>query len=89
MDILLFLAHVTDEIAFQNDYVDLCRKAVKENHPMYIIIKEGVDWSKFKQFPWRNKYFYHNDFEVKIALSEILDDYQACFGDNIFNLQGR
>ncbi|MBS3748197.1 MAG: hypothetical protein KGY67_00675 [Candidatus Thermoplasmatota archaeon] len=86
---MIFLAHITEEIAYQNDFVLLCKKAVNLNQPMYVIIKEGVDWSKFKQFPWRKKYFYHHDFEVKIALSEILDDYQSCFAENPYGFQGR
>lgn len=73
---LLTIAHVTEEVAQEDRYIEILRIAEKENQPMYLIVKEGVDWSKFKGFNWRNKYFYKYGFELQFAFSEILKDYK-------------
>lgn len=84
---VLLLAHVTEEVANEDRFVEICHVAEKNNQPMYLIVKEGVDWSKFKGINWRKKYFYKYNFELQYALSEILKDYKSyekiqCFNPN-------
>ena len=73
---MLTIAHITEEISHQEKYVQLLRIAEKENQPMYVIIKEGVDWSKYQQFPWRKIYYYEYTWELTWALGDILEDYK-------------
>ena len=50
-----FIAVITDEfLSHSATYLKICQQVAKEKFkPMYVIVKEGVNWDEFKQFPWR------------------------------------
>jgi hypothetical protein len=77
---MLYLAHITEQIANDDQYVEICKIAEKENVPMYIIIKEGVNWDKYSKFNWRKTYFYQHTYEMQQALFDILRDYKMYAG---------
>jgi len=54
------------EATFNND-----KNAMR---PMYIIIKEGVDWGPLQRFSWRKKYFFQTEAEFDRVWDEMYKD---------------
>ena len=36
---------------------EACQYAEKQGKLLYAIIEDGIDWTKFKDFDWRKKYY--------------------------------
>lgn len=82
-----FVAVITDEfLAKSEEYLRIIKgvdqantmatlqndtKAIK---PMYVLVKRGVKWTAFQDFPWRHIYFYTTDAEFDKAFDKIKQD---------------
>jgi hypothetical protein len=42
--------------------------------PMYVIVKEGVDWSQLQRFGWRKRYFFSTEEEFDKVWDEMYKD---------------
>jgi hypothetical protein len=72
-----FLCVITEQfLAKSEEYLRICDTAINSNRPMYVIIKEGVDWNDFKQFPWRkpSPLFFETEKEFDEAVKKIRAD---------------
>lgn len=51
-----FIAVITDKfLSHSATYLKICQQVSDEKYkPMYVIVKEGVNWDEFKHFPWRD-----------------------------------
>ena len=47
---------------------------INEVKPMYVIVKRGVKWADFHDFPWRQIHFYSTDDEFDKAFDKIKED---------------
>jgi hypothetical protein len=61
-------------LAKSEEYLRMCNVAIQSNKPMYVIVKEGVNWDDFKQFPWRLSLFFETEKEFDEAVKKIRQD---------------
>lgn len=82
-----FVAVITDEfLAKSEQYFQIITKVDQVNtlatlqddtkaiKPMYVIVKRGVKWGDFQNFPWRQIHFYSDDKEFDAAFDKIKQD---------------
>ena len=85
-----FLAVITDNfLAKSKTYLEYCEDVSQRNIPMYLIIKEDVNWEKNREiithiiqnFPWRTPagcqfpiQYFSTDEELDKALRIVKDD---------------
>lgn len=71
-----FVALLTKNYINNEKKYDECKKAEKENIPMYAIINDkSMPLGKFKELPWRHVY-YINEENIDNILLEIKRDLQ-------------
>lgn len=82
-----FLAVITDKfLAKSETYLKICsdvaeqtERATMENRtedlkPMFVAVKDGVDWGEFQQFPWRNIYSFDTEEDFDRIWEEMRGD---------------
>lgn len=70
-----FVAVITEKfLANSANYLRYCAKAEEGNKPMYVIVKNGVDWSNFSRFPWRKIYIFEDEKSFDRAWDDIEKD---------------
>ncbi len=82
-----FVAVITDEFLAKSEKYLLIIQGVNEANekatledrakdlkPMYVIVKRGIKWGAFQNFPWRHIHFYSTDEEFDKAFDKIKED---------------
>lgn len=90
-NLMFFIAHITEDLAYHRTFFLLCKKAEENQQTMYLLAKEGVDYSLYNEIGWRMILTYHYDHEIQYALENIMDDYRSFFDKTSITccLQGR
>jgi hypothetical protein len=70
-----FVAVITDKfLANSENYLRYCSDAESSNKPMYVIVRNDVNWDEFKRFAWRHIFFFDTEKEYDKAWEKIRTD---------------
>lgn len=70
-----FVAVITDKFLAQSEnYLRYCSEAETMNKPMYVIVRNGINWDEFKRFTWRQIYFFDTEEEYNRAWDNLRKD---------------